>query len=82
MGQDTTKLNIPFETLVRSLSALRLEDKRRILEVLDEQIAQTEESLLEQSSVVRGEIQEAREAYRKGDYVTIDEYLEKKHDGK
>lgn len=74
MAQDTVKLVIPFESLVESVVGLSLEDKRRLWELLEEQIAQTEEEAWEQDPTAQAEIQEARDAYQAGDYVTIDEY--------
>jgi hypothetical protein len=73
MTQETVKLWVPFEALLDSVRELGLKDKRRLWELLDEQMAQAEEEMWEQEQAVQAEIQEARAAYQAGDYVTIDE---------
>ncbi len=45
MTQETVKLLIPFKSLVDSVAALSLEEKRRLWELLDEQMAQAEEEM-------------------------------------
>lgn len=75
MSHETVKLLIPFEALVNSVTELSFEDKRRLWELLEEQIAQAEEELWEQDPAIQAEIQEARAAYQSGDYLTIDEYI-------
>ena len=79
MVQETVKLLIPFEALADSVAELSLEDKRRLWELLDEQIAQAEEEMWEQAPTVQAEIREARAAYQAGDYMTIDEYVAQRH---
>ncbi len=75
MAQPMVKLVIPFDSLIESIGQLSLEEKRRLWELLDEQIAQAEEELWERDARVQAEISEARAAYEAGDYVTLDEYL-------
>lgn len=74
MAQETVNLTIPFTSLAGAIAGLSLEDKRRLLELLEQQIAEAEEDLWEQDPIVQAEIQEARVAYQAGDYVTLDEY--------
>ena len=73
MTQETVKLWIPFKALVDSVRELSLKDKRLLWELLDEQMAQAEEEVWERDQTVQAEIQEARDTYQSGDYVTIDE---------
>lgn len=75
MTQESVELLIPFESLVKSITKLRMKEKFRLWELLDEQIAQAEEKTWEDDPSVQAEIQEARTAYQVGDYVTIDEYI-------
>jgi len=75
MTQESVELLIPFESLVKSITKLRMKDKFRLWELLDEQMAQTEEKTWEEDPIVQAEIQEARNAYQVGDYLTIDEYI-------
>lgn len=81
MAQEAVKLLIPFESLVNSVAELNLEDKRRLWELLDEQIAQAEEEMWDQDPIVQAEIQESRAAYHAGEHMTIDEYIAKPHKG-
>ncbi len=75
MTQESVELLIPFESLVKSITKLRMEDKIRLWELLDEQMAQAEEKTWEEDPSVQAEIQEARTAYQAEDFVTIDEYI-------
>jgi hypothetical protein len=75
--QATVKLLVPFDSLLESVADLSMEEKRQLLLVLEEQIAQTEEEAWEQSRTFRAEIQEARSAYEVGDSMTIDEYIKR-----
>ena len=54
-------------------------DKRRLWELLDQEMAQIEEETWEQDPTTQAEIQEARAAYQSGDYVTIDDYAAQRH---
>jgi hypothetical protein len=74
MAQETVRLLIPFEALADFVKELSLKDKRRLWELLDEQMAQAEEEVWERDSTVQAEIRQARAAFQAGDYVTIDEY--------
>ena len=75
MTIETVRLQIPFESLVDAISSLGLEEKRRLWQLLDEEITQAEEDLLEEDPTIQAEIQEARSAYQTGDYQTIEEYI-------
>jgi hypothetical protein len=75
MAQQSVKLLIPFESLAAAVAELNFRDKRRLWQLLNEQIAQAEEEVWEQDPMAQAEIQEARAAYQAGDYMTIDEYI-------
>jgi hypothetical protein len=75
MTQETVKLQIPFESLLNAIASLGLEEKRKLWQILDEQIAETEDSLLVEDPTVQAEIAEAKTAYQAGDYLTLDEYI-------
>lgn len=68
-------VTIPFDSLVESITNLSPREKVRLWRLLNEQIAQMEEEWMEQDPVIRAQIQEAREAYALGDYITLEEYL-------
>ncbi|MBU0491198.1 MAG: hypothetical protein KKA73_16080 [Chloroflexi bacterium] len=80
MAQDSVELSIPFESLVDSIIRLSLQDKLRVWELLDEQVAQAEEDLWEHDPAVLTEIREARAAYQAGEYVTLGEYIAQRHE--
>ncbi len=75
MTQETVKLQIPFESLVDAIASLGLEEKRRLWQMLDEQISEAEDNLLEEDPTLQAEIEEARTAYQEGDYITLDDYI-------
>lgn len=78
MTQETVQLQIPLESLLNAISSLGLEEKRQLWELLEAEIAQAEEDLLEQNPTIQAEIQEARNAYQAGDYLTIEQYIAKR----
>ena len=72
MAQEVVKPLIPFEALVKPVVELRPEDKRRLWELLNEEIAQSEEKMWEQR---RRQLTAAAEAllpdYAAGGELTI-----------
>ena len=74
MTQTTVKLQIPFASLVEAIASLGLEEKLQLWQLLEAEIADAEDAL-ENDPVVQAEVKDARQAYRKGDYQTIDEYI-------
>lgn len=42
-------LQIPFESLITAISSLKLEEKQKLLELLEEQLLEDEEDLIEQN---------------------------------
>ncbi len=63
---------------IESVNALNLEEKHQLWLILDEAIAQAEEQdWLEEDETV-AEIQQVREEYSKGEYITFDQYLAQK----
>ena len=75
MAEESVELSIPFESLINSVTKLRPRDKLRLWELLDRQMAESEEEAWDEDPTVQAEIREARAAYQAGDYVTIDEYI-------
>lgn len=63
------------ESLASAISTLALEDKEKLLSIIEQQIFESEEESYEESAETVAEIQAARAAYEAGDYVTFDEYL-------
>jgi hypothetical protein len=50
MTIETVRLQIPFESLVNAIASLGLEEKRKLWQVLDEQIAEAEDNDLEENA--------------------------------
>jgi hypothetical protein len=71
----TVELHIPFESLVEAVTCLDLEGKRQLLEILEDLLFEAEEDLYEQDPEVLANIEASRQAYRNGDYKTIEEYV-------
>jgi len=75
MKKKIITLEIPFELLVDAIASLGIDEKRRLWQLLEEEIAEAEADLLEEDPSVKAEIESARVAYEAGDYQTIDEYI-------
>ena len=80
MTAETITLAIPFESLLEAVSALSLEEKRRLRAALDDEIAEAEEEEWEKDESVQAELREARAAYQIGDYVTLDKYAARRRE--
>ena len=78
MPSGTVTLSIPVKILIQAISSLELEDKCKLLDILEQQVAEAEEEQWEQDPAVQAEIQVARAAYEAGEYVTFEEYLAKR----
>ena len=67
---------------IESINALSLEEKKQLWQILDntitETIAQSEEENWIEDDEAIAQIQQVREEYKKGEYVTFDQYLAKK----
>ena len=70
MTQETVKLQIPLESLLNAISSLGLEEKRKLWQLLEEEIAEAKEDLLDEDPTVQAEIQEAQE-----ECLTLEQYL-------
>ena len=78
----TVKLQVSFESLIEAtlavtakpIATLDLENKRHLLEILEDQIFEAEEEM-ENSPEVLAEVEESRKAHQTGDYQTIEEYI-------
>jgi hypothetical protein len=68
-------LQITFESLIAAITSLSIEEKHQLLEILEDQIFEAEEDLTETDSQILAEIEQARQDYQNGDYVTIQEYI-------
>lgn len=71
----TINLRIPIEALTDAICSLSLEEKRQILEVLEQKIFEEEETVYEDDPETITEIEKIRDEYKAGDYLTFDDYL-------
>ena len=67
-----------LHTAIESVSALSLEEKHQLWLILDEAIAQAEEQDWLEDDKTAAEIQQVREEYGKGEYITFHQYLAQK----
>jgi hypothetical protein len=71
----TINLRIPIEALTDAICSLSLEEKRQILEILEQKIFEEEETVYEDDPETITEIEKIRDEYKAGDYLTFDDYL-------
>lgn len=71
MVEADISISVPLKSLVTSIKSLPYKEKVGLLEIIEEQL---EEELMQRNPLVQQEIEEARAAFKIGDYVTLDEY--------
>lgn len=71
----TINLRIPIKALTDAICSLSLEEKRQILEILEQKIFEEEETVYEDDPETITEIEKIRDEYKAGDYLTFDDYL-------
>ncbi len=67
-----------LHTAIESVNVLSLEEKHQLWLILDEAIAQAEEQDWLEDDETAAEIQQVREEYRQGEYITFHQYLAQK----
>jgi hypothetical protein len=75
MAKTTINLEIPFELLASAIDDLDLSQKQQLLERLEQQIFEAEESTYDDSPETLVELQAVRREYEIGDYLTLEQYL-------
>jgi hypothetical protein len=70
----TINLKISFESLAEAINSLNLSQKQQLLEILEQQIFEAEESSYQDDEETLAEFQKVREEYRSGNYVTLEQY--------
>jgi hypothetical protein len=78
MTRATVQFVVPFDSLLNAVSTLGKEEKRRLWEVLYEQLEQADEMELELDPIFQAEIQGSRADYRAGNTTTIEDYLNRR----
>lgn len=71
MVEANINISVPLKSLVSSIKRLTYKEKIELLEIIEEQL---EEELMQRNPLIQKEIEEARAAFKIGDYVTLDEY--------
>jgi hypothetical protein len=66
MTQKTLNKEVDFTSLMQTISSLNFQQKRQIWELLDQEMEDEQE---------KEEVLEAKKAYEKGDYLTLEEYI-------
>lgn len=74
-SQNAVYLTVLFDALVDGVKALPLEDKNRLLFILEQLIGEEEEALLANDPTVQAAIQQARAEYEAGKYLSLGDYL-------
>lgn len=70
----TVQFNIPFDAVVEAIKSLDSEKQRELFDLLDDLLFEQEEEDTEYNPTVMAEVEEARQAYRNGDYQAIQDY--------
>ena len=73
----TINLKITFESLTEAIKSLDLTQKQQLLEIPEQQIFQAEETSYQDDEETLAELQQVRDEYQSGDYVTLEQYLSK-----
>ena len=69
------RMQVSLESLIEAIATLDLGVKRKLMEIIEYQIFESEEESMENDPEVLAEVEEARKAYQIGDYQTIQEYI-------
>lgn len=70
----TVQLQLSFSSLVEAISSLDFTEKQQLQEIIEQQLFEAEEDAIEQDPQVLAEVAAARQAYKNGDYQTIQAY--------
>ncbi|MGF1600962.1 MAG: hypothetical protein ACFCU8_02900 [Thermosynechococcaceae cyanobacterium] len=68
-------VEVTLESLVEAITSLSLGQQRQLLDILEDQVFESEEVDMENNPDVVAEVTAARHAYETGDYQTIEEYI-------
>jgi hypothetical protein len=68
-------MQVSLESLIEAIATLDLGVKRKLMEIIEYLIFESEEESMENDPEVLAEVEEARKAYQIGDYQTIQAYI-------
>jgi len=69
------RMQVSLESLIEAIATLDLGVKRKLMEIIEYLIFESEEESMENDPEVLAEVEEARKAYQIGDYQTIQAYI-------
>lgn len=72
----TINLQISLESLIQAVSSLDLDAKKHLLDIIEQQIFESEEADYTEDSEARAEIESVKLEYQQGDFVTIDDFIQ------
>jgi len=76
MSKINVNLSIPFNDLLKAIIRLKYKEKFKIWKLLDEQFEKVEEEFEKNPEIV-SQVKEAREAYKKGEFIGLKDYISK-----
>jgi hypothetical protein len=76
MADTMISVQIPFEALLRTVETLSIDEKRLLWEALAEEMEQMEEADWARSPHAQALLQEARTAYKTGDFVSVNDFID------
>jgi len=72
----TVNLQISLDALIQAVSALNIDAKRQLLEVIEQQVFEAEEAEYEEDSEPKAEIEAVQVEYSRGEFMTLDQFIE------
>lgn len=76
MMTTTINLQISLDSLIQAVSSLDLDSKKHLLDIIEQQIFEAEESSYIEDSETKTEIEAVRLEYQQGDVMTIDDFIQ------
>ncbi|MBL1209480.1 hypothetical protein [Geminocystis sp. GBBB08] len=67
-----------LESITKAIISLSLENKKQLLEILEQQIFELEEASYTENQETIKDIKFVEEEYNNGEYLTLEKYIEKR----
>jgi len=71
----TIKLHVSFESLAEAIFSLDVDEKRRLLALLEDNLFQLEEKTYKEDAATLAEMEAVHTEYEMGEYHTLEHYL-------
>lgn len=72
----TISLQISLDSLIQAVSSLDLEAKKHLLDIIEQQIFETEEASYIEDPETKAEIEAVTLEYQQGDFATINDFIQ------